>query len=153
GVQKIADEIVPSAANHVGLVAEAVIAVGQQEKVEVLVGFDQLVDDEHGIHGRYVAVHGAVGEQELTLQVFGLKLVGLVVVIGAAAGFGFQQALPLFGPIVFVDAIVVVAGFRDPHLEEIGVAEHRAGGGESAARMAVDTGAIDVDPGVALGEL
>src|SRR5690606_40175596 len=38
-------------------------------------------------------------------------------------------------------------------LEEVRVAEHRAGGGVAAARMAPDADAVDVDPRIARGEL
>src|ERR1039458_7306315 len=46
GAQQIAHEIVPAAAHHVSLIAETVIAVGQQQQIEILVRLDQLVDHQ-----------------------------------------------------------------------------------------------------------
>src|ERR1039458_3323608 len=129
GAQQIAHEIVPAAAHHVSLIAEAVIAVGQQQQIEILVRLDQLVDHQQRIVGRHVAVHGAVGQQQVALQIPGRQLVGLIVVAGGAVGIGLEQALPFLGPIVLIFAIVVVARLGDPHFEKIGVVEHGAGSG------------------------
>ena len=94
-----------------------------------------------------------MGQQQVALQIPGYQLVGLIVIIRGAAGLGFQQALPFLGPIVFIFAIVVVAGLGDTDLEEIGVVEHGAGSGIAAAGVAVDAGAVDVDPREALRQL
>src|ERR1017187_5966944 len=40
GAQQIAHEIIPAAAHHVGLIAETVIAVGQQQQIEILIRLD-----------------------------------------------------------------------------------------------------------------
>src|ERR1035438_8743636 len=40
GAQQIAHEIIPAAAHHVGLIAETVIAVGQQQEIEILIRLD-----------------------------------------------------------------------------------------------------------------
>src|SRR5690606_28567417 len=63
------------------------------------------------------------------------------------------QSLPLLGPVVLVAAVVVVAALGDADLEEIRVAEHRTGGGVAATGVAPDAGAVEVDPGVAFGQL
>src|SRR3546814_1016426 len=47
----------------------------------------------------------------------------------------------------------LVAAFGDADLEKSRVAEHRAGGGVAAAGVAPDAGAVEVDPGVAFGQL
>ena len=113
----------------------------------------QLIHHQHRIHGRDVVIHSSVRQQQLALQTLRLKLVGLIVVVGCAVLVGLQQALPLLGPIIFIDAVVVIAGFGDSHLEDVGVTEHGVGCGVAAAGMAVDAGAVDIDPGVALREL
>src|ERR1700683_581872 len=153
GAEKIAHEVVPAAAGHVeAFCAVAVMLVGEEEEIEILVGFDECVDDQESVVGRDVVIHGAVGEKEVALQIFGEALVGLVVVVGGAIGIFYQQTLVAFAPVIFVLAIVVVAGFGDSHLDEIGVAKHGGGRGIAATGMAVDAGAIDVNPGIFLGE-
>jgi len=59
-------------------------AVWKQDDIEILVGRNELVhDEEHIVHG-YIGVHGAVCQQELTLQIPGQPLVRLVVVVGGS---------------------------------------------------------------------
>lgn len=57
-----------------GLAPEALAAVGEQDQVKVLFGLDQLVHDQERQVGRDVAVHGAVGQQELPLEILGVAL-------------------------------------------------------------------------------
>ena len=45
-------------------------AVRKQNKIEVLVRLDQLVDNEQRVVRRYVIVHGAVREQQLPFEIF-----------------------------------------------------------------------------------
>src|SRR5580700_7379556 len=113
--------------------------VGEQEEIEILVGLDEGVHDEESVVGRDVVVHGAVGEQEMALQVFCEVLIGLVVIVGGAVGIFHEQALVAFSPIVFILAIIVVAGFGNSHLEEIGITKHGVGCGIAAAGMAIDS--------------
>src|ERR1700733_16299670 len=127
--------------------------VGEQEKIEILVGFDEGVDDEESVVGRDVVVHGAVGEEEMALQIFRQGLVGLGVVVRGAIGIFYQQAHVAFAPVIFVLAIIVVAGFGDSHLKEIRVAKHGVGRGITAAGVAVDSGTVDIDPGILRGQL
>ena len=47
----------------------------------------------------------------------------------------------------------MVSCLRDTHLEEIGIAEHRISGGKSTAGVSVNSGAVNVDPSITLGEL
>jgi hypothetical protein len=63
GANKIADKVVPAAADHVGFVAKTVGAIRKQEKIEILVGFDELVHDEKGVVRRDVGVCSAVREE------------------------------------------------------------------------------------------
>src|SRR5207244_4815551 len=69
------------------------------------------------------------------------------------AGTSRQQSLVALTPIVLVFALVVIASLRDSDLEEIRIAEHRVGGGEPAAGVSVDSGAIDIDPREPLRQL
>ena len=151
--QQVAHEIIPAPPDHVRLVAEAVIAIRQQEQIEILIGFDQFVHYQQRVIRRHVVIQRAVRQQQMSLQVLGEQLVRLVVVIRGAVRIGFQQPLPLLGPIVFVFTIVVVTGLGDSHLEEIGVVEHRPRRRISSARVPVDARALDVDPRIALRQL
>src|SRR5438105_4312099 len=93
GAHEIADEVVPAAAHHVWLVAEPVGAIGEQEQVKVFVGFDQLIDYQKRVIGRHIVVHSAVGEQQMSFEVFGNVLVGLIVIVGGAIGLALQESL------------------------------------------------------------
>src|ERR1700735_783950 len=125
--------------------------VGKQEEIEILVGFDERVDDKEGVVGRDVVVHGAVGKQEVAFQIFGHVLIGLVVVVGGAVRIFHEQALVAFAPVVFILAIIVVARLGNSHLEKIGITKHGVGSGVAAAGMAVDSSAVDIDPGIFRG--
>ena len=70
-VQKILDEIVPAAADEIKVSPFAVVHVGHQEHVEILVGFDQGVNQPHRFNGVDVVVHVAVNQQEMALQFVG----------------------------------------------------------------------------------
>ncbi len=128
-------------------------AIGQHQQVEILVRLDQLVDDEQRVVGRNVGVHRAVREEQLAFQILRDELIGLVVVVRGAIRTALEQPLPLFRPVVLVHAVVVIAGLGDPDLEEIREAEHRGRSRVAAAGMAVDSSAVDVDPGEALRDL
>jgi len=82
------------------------------------------------------------------LQVLGKILICLVVIVCTG-----DQSLIHLAPIVFVFAIVVVARFRNADLEKVRIAKHRVGSCVAAARMAIDAGAVDVDPRISRGEL
>jgi len=45
----------------------------------------------------------------------------------------------------------MVPGLGNSYLEKIGIPEHGISGGESPARMAVDSSAIKIDPRKSLG--
>src|ERR1035438_7628162 len=93
-----------------------------------------------------VGVHRAVRQQQVALQILGEILIGLVVVIRAVARFA-QQPLIALAPIVLVLAVVVVAGLRDPDLEEVRIAEHGIRRGVTAAGVSPDARPFNVDPG------
>ena len=129
------------------------VGVGDEEQIEVLIGLDEGVDHEQGVRGRDVVVHGSMRQEQVALEVLGGLLVGLARVIAGAVRILDQQACPLLGPVVFVDAIIVVAAFSDADLEEVGVVEHGGDGRVASSGVAEDAGVLKVDPGVAFAEL
>lgn len=150
---EIAGEEVPAATHHVlAAFAVAVVSVGKEDEIEVFVGFDEGVDEQKGVVEGDVVVHGAVGEEQVALEVFGVELVGLSGVVGGAVGVFVLEATPFFGPVVLVHALVVIAGLGDANLEEIRIAEHGGSGGVAAAGVAPDADAVEVDEGVFRGE-
>src|SRR5215510_776826 len=125
--KQVANEVVPASTNHVRLSGIAVTAVRQQEQIKIFVRLDQFVDEHERARRRHVVVHCAVGQQQLTLQVFREILIRLAVIVRRAVWLFDEQTLPLLRPVVFIVPVVVVAGFRDANLEEIRIVEHRAG--------------------------
>src|SRR5699024_117552 len=147
GAHQVTHEIVPTTARDViRIVTVTVVLVGQDKHVEILVGLDQRIGYKQGFAMRHVVVHGTVHQHQVTLEVLGNQLVGLIVVIGAAVLVRDQQALVLLAPVVFVAAVVVIAAFGPTDLEEIRVAEHGIGGGVAAAGMTPHADTVDVDP-------
>ena len=65
----MAHEVVPPSPHHVGFASEAVTAVREHDEIEVLIGLDQRIHNEERVVWRDVAVHGAMGEEELTFQI------------------------------------------------------------------------------------
>src|SRR5207247_1151883 len=80
-------------------------------------------------------------------------LVALVVVAGGAVGAAAEQAVVALPPVVLVLPLVVIPRLGDRDFEEVGVAQDRVRGGVAAAGVAVDPGAVEVDPRVAPGQL
>ena len=65
----------------------------------------------------------------------------------------FLDAVVLLAPVLVVDIVFVIAGFADRDLEEIGILQHRRRRHESAAGMAGDADALDIDPRIAARQL
>ena len=75
---------------------------------------------------------------------------------GSAIGLGndLHAVVPLT-PVLVVDVVVVIAGFRPAHLEEVVVRREQHGGGrhEATTRVAEDADLVEVDELVACAEL
>src|SRR5207244_11896201 len=63
-------EIIPAAAHHVRFVAEAVVAIGEHDQIEVLVGLDQFVHNERGVIRRDIGIHRSMRQEQLPFEVF-----------------------------------------------------------------------------------
>src|SRR5271167_79982 len=98
--------------------------VGQEQQIKILVGLDEFVHHKQRVVRRHVVVQRPVRKQQMSLQVFCKVLIGLVIIVGSPVGVFYQQSLIPFAPVIFVLAIVMVAGFRDSHFEKIGIAKH-----------------------------
>lgn len=147
GTEQVAHEIVPAAARHVKTqAAVAVVLVGKQQQVEILVGFDERLDDQQRVVGRNVVVERAMREHQMALQIFCEILIRLVIVVSCTVLTFHQQSLVVLAPIVFIFPIVVIPGLGDADLEKIRVAEHRIDGGVSSAGMAPDADAGNINP-------
>ena len=95
-------------------------------------------------------------------RIFAIGIEG-VVGFGGGSGGGrrfcsvgnFSETVILFGPVLVVDVVVVISGRGDTDFEEvvIGGKEHRGGGHEASAGVAVDAHAVGIDPGELSGEL
>src|SRR5215208_5574613 len=142
------DEIIQQATYHVGLIAKTVGSIGKQQKIEVLVRPDQLVDDEQRVVGRDVVVHRAVRQKQLSLEILCHGLSRLWRVIVAAIGGAHQQPLITLAPVVLILALIVITCFGDSDPEEVRILKHCRSGGESSTGVTVDSGAIDIDPRV-----
>jgi len=53
----------------------------QDDHVEILIGFDQRIYDQVGVIRRHIVVHGAMDQQQLTLEIWGICLIGLIFVV------------------------------------------------------------------------
>ena len=63
------------------------------------------------------------------------------------------HAMMLLAPPTVVDVVVVIAGARDSHLEEIGIEQHGGCGHESTSGMAVNADPVNVHVGIAGAQL
>ena len=153
GARKVAGEVVPAPAHHVlTRLAIAVVRVRIEDEIEVLVRLNQCVDQKQGGVQWNVIIHRSVREQQMALQVLCVVLIRLRVVVGAAVRLDDLQTAPLLCPVVFVLALIVVAGLGDADLEEVGIAKHRGRRRIAAAGVAPDTDVIEVDEGVFCGQ-
>ena len=65
----------------------------------------------------------------------------------------FLDAVMLLAPVLVIDVVFVIAGFADGDFEEVRILKHRRGGHEASAGMAGDADPLDIDQGVAAGQL
>src|SRR5437660_2139346 len=89
----------------------------------------------------------------MAFQVLGHILVGLVIVVGGAVGLAFEESLVSLAPVVLVFAVVVVSGLRYADFKKVGITEHGICRSVASAGMAIDSGMVEIDPGIALGQL
>ena len=85
--------------------------VGQHDEIEIFVGFDQLINYKQCVVRGNIVIHRSVGQKQMPLQVLGDVLVRLVVIVTGSIRLLLQQSDVAFRPIVFVLAIVMIAGF------------------------------------------
>ncbi len=71
--------------------------IRQHQQIEILVRFNERVDDQQRVVRRHIVVHRAMRQKQMSLQVFRQALVCLVAIVGPA-----EQALIPFAPIVFL---------------------------------------------------
>ena len=102
-----------------------------------------------------VVVNVAGGEQQAALEVPGQLRIGgdAVLEAGGVVAGHLLDAVVLLRPVGVVDVVLVVARRGHRHLEEIRIDQHRGGGHETTARVAVDPHPLDVDERVPVGEL
>src|SRR6266508_1275319 len=152
GTEEVPDEVVPAAPHHVIAVRlKPVTLIWEHQEVEVLVRLDQRIGQEHRVRWRHMVVHATMCEQQLAVQIPGVRLVRFssVVVRGILS---HQQPLVALAPVVFIIAVVMIAGFRYADVEEIAELEHRRRSGEPAAGMSPDPDLVDVDERITLRE-
>ena len=93
-------------------------------------------------------------QQEAAFQVAGQEIVGLrFEIVPAGKRILLEPALILLAPVEPVASVVVIAGARHGHLEEIRIPENRVGGREPAARVAVDPDPVEVHEPIPGAEL
>ena len=107
---------------------------------------------DNGISGVYVIIHITMNQEQMTFQVLRQLLVGrdLALKRDVTRLIGnLLHAMVLLAPPTVVDVVVVVAGTRDSHLEEIGIEQHGGCGHESTSGMAVNADPVDIHVGIA----
>lgn len=127
------DEIVPPYADEVGGVGKAVPPVGDDQKVEILVGFDQFSGQPQAAGRIDVVVHIPVNQQQLALQIAGKREVGLFVVMRPV-----RKAHPELGPPGFGHPMVMIPSRRDSDFVEFRMCQQRMGCVVAARRMSVN---------------
>lgn len=145
---QVPHEVVPGAAQEVVLAADqGVFSPGNHDQVEVFVFLDESVGQPQGHIGMRVVVEFAVDQQQLARQVGGQRGVG-----DRLHTFGTDVTVVMLGPHRQVDGVIVVTRRRDRDLVEVGVHQHRAGGGERTGGLTGDPDAAGVEPRVPVPE-
>lgn len=128
-------------------VAEAVTLAWEDEHIEPLVGADQGVDHSDGVGRVDVVVDVTVHEHQVTFQIAGDLRIGLDAIDerGVPLVNLLKDSVMLLAPPAVVDAVVVVAGAGDRHLEEVWIFQDRRRAHKSAAGMPVDAHPVKVD--------
>src|SRR5690606_17396080 len=132
-----------------GRAADAVLAAGEYEQVEILACAHQRIDHLHGRGRVDVAVLLAEDQQQLALQQVRVVDAGGARVVVALA---FGQAHPLFVPADLVHAVVVAAVPGHADAVEARMEQQRAERALPARRRAVDAHARDVVGRIARGQ-
>ena len=122
------------------------------DKIEVLLLANQGVGKPQGLRGRVVAVHVAVDEEQLALEVRGIGQVRLSGIARPVLG-GLERAHILLAPIPAIGSEIMVASMRDAHLEELGMGKQPGSCRIAAAGMTENAHPVSVDPGILGGEL
>ncbi len=128
-------------------------AVRHHDEVEVFIRLDERVGHQHRVRGRHVAVHRAVRDEQLALEIVCQQVVCLIVVVRGSVWVHFQQSLPLLSPIVLVVAVVVVARLRHRNVVEVWIAHDGVRRGVTPAGVTVDADVLGIDPGMTRAEL
>ena len=128
----------------------------ENEEVEAFISANERFRHTEGSGVVDVVIDIACGEKEMTLQIRGKVRVRLDVVLKGHITFiinNFLDAVVLFRPVEVVNIVIVVAGRRNGDFEKVRVDKHRCGGHKATTRVSIDTNAVDIDPGVAIGKL
>ena len=82
---QVSNEVVPASAERVCVIPpDGVIAVRDDQEIEVLVGCDQRIDETERQVGRDVVVELAVDEQQFALEAIDVRGVGVLDVVGSS---------------------------------------------------------------------
>jgi len=144
--QQVFDEIIPPYADEVGVVGEAVPPVGDDQKVEVLVGLDQFSGQPQAAGRIDVVVHIPVNQQQLALQIAGKREVRLFVVMRP-----IRKPHPELGPPGFGHPKVMIPRRRDSDFVEFRMCQQRVGCVVAARRMSVNAHSGQIHVGITLG--
>ena len=109
------------------IILKVVLLAWHDEHVEALACTDQLVDHTDAVTRMHVIIHIAMDEEQVTLEVLGELLIGwhmsiegdVAILVGLLG-----HAMVLLTPPAVVDVVVMIAGARDSHLEEIRIDKH-----------------------------
>src|SRR5439155_1617422 len=116
--EPLAHEVVPPPAAEVHVGREAVVPVGDDQEIVVLVGPGQRVDQLDGHRRMHVVVQVPERQQQLPLEILGQRRVGLGAVVIAV-----RHPLVGLAPERQVAPLVVVPRRGDRHLVEVGIGE------------------------------
>src|SRR5262245_40075383 len=102
--------------------SRSVPASGNEEQVELFVGFDQRVDHLPGRRRVYVRVHLRDDEQQLSLQTVRVIHIGRGCVMSA-----YRPSHPLFVPPHLIHTVVVAAAVGDCSLVKLRMEQQASG--------------------------
>ena len=139
--KEVSDEVVFLAAAAVFRPGGSVTGAGDDEEVEVLVGFDEGVDDLHRGGGIDVGIEFADDQEKLSLHAVGLGGVG-----GGFVVFPEWIAHPLFIPPDLVHGIVVATAVGDSDFVKIVVCNEGAHRVLSSGGSSVNPNPAEVHP-------
>ena len=107
---------------------------GQEQHVESFVGLDEGIDHTDRVGRMDVIVHVAMNQHKVALEVLCELLVGVDVIDegGVTLVDLLEDSMVLFTPPAVVDAVVMVSGAGNRHLEEVRILEDGCGAHESS---------------------